>query len=161
MRPANDDFDAFRYQPPFQPRRNPARRYTMAAVAAGVVMLAGAGLISYVGTPGIAAQLGLAATGETPLIVKPNPVERRDLPNGSEIFAVSGEVVNPSNRPQPVPDILAELRDSHNRLVFSWTIQPDARTLRPRARLNFHSAQLDVPSNSKDLRFSFVRNRMG
>ncbi|MBX9795540.1 MJ0042-type zinc finger domain-containing protein [Sphingomonas sp.] len=155
-----EDYDAFRYQPPFQPRRNPARRYTIAAIAAGVVMLAGVGAISYFGSPGIAAQLGLAEARETVLIVEPSPVQRRNLPNGSEIFAVSGQVVNPSNRPQPVPDILAELRDSHHRVVFSWTIQPEARTLRPRQRLSFHSAQIDVPSNSKDLRFTFARSRL-
>ncbi|MBX9814106.1 MAG: zinc-ribbon domain-containing protein [Sphingomonas sp.] len=155
------DYDAFGYQPPFRPRRNPARRYTIAAVATSLVLVAGIAALSATGTQGLAAQLGLAAPSTTPLIVQADPVRREAQRNGSELFAVSGRVVNPSDRPQRVPDILAELRDSHRRVVFSWTIEPEQRLLRPGASLRFNSAQLDVPSNSRDLRFSFARPRVG
>jgi len=157
--PAND-FDAFGYQPPFRPRRNPARRYTIAAVATSLVLLAGIGALSATSSQGLAAQLGLAAPSATLLRVEADPIRREAQRNGSELFAVSGRIVNPSDRPQPVPDILAELRDSHRRVVFSWTIEPEHRTLRPGASLRFNSAQLDVPSNSRDLRFSFARPRV-
>lgn len=158
--PPGDDYDAFGYQPPFRPRRNPARRYTLAAIAAAVVMLAGIGALSATGGQSLAAQLGLARAPDTVLRVIADPVRRVPKRNGSELFAVSGQIVNPSDRPQAVPDILVELRDSHRRVVFSWTIEPEARRLRPRASLRFNSAQLDVPSNARDLRFSFARERL-
>jgi hypothetical protein len=55
-----------------------------------------------------------------------------------------------------VPDIRAELRDGQGRLVYSWTITPERRTLAPGAAIDFNSAKLDVPSNSKRLELSFA-----
>lgn len=154
-------YDAFAHRPPFAPRRNPARRYTMAAAAAGTAMLIGVGAILYTGAPGIAAQMGLAEqSAATPLRIEQFPIDRRDLDNGSELFAVSGRVVNPSNTRQVVPDIRVELRDaqgSRGRLVYSWTITPQQRVLPPRGSVEFNSAQLDVPKNSKQLDFTFSR----
>ena len=158
--PDSAEYDAFGYQPPFRPRRNPARRYTIAAVATSLVLVGGIAALSATGSQGLAAQLGLTAPAATPLLVQADPIRREAQRNGSELFAVSGRIVNPSSRPQRVPDILAELRDSHRRVVFSWTIEPEQRLLRPGASLRFNSAQLDVPSNSRDLRFSFARARM-
>lgn len=150
-----EDFDAFAHRAPFRPRRNPARRYTMAALAAGVAMLVGVGAILYSGAPGIAGRLGLATATETPLRLEQYPIDRRDLPSGSELFAVSGRIINPSTTRQPVPDIRAELRDAQGRLVYSWTIAPQQRVLAPNGTLEFNSAKLDVPGNSKRLDFSF------
>jgi hypothetical protein len=54
-----------------------------------------------------------------------------------------------------VPDIRAELRDAQGRLVYSWTIAPQQRWLGPRKAIDFNSAQLDVPRDSKMLELSF------
>ncbi|HEX8384219.1 MAG TPA: zinc-ribbon domain-containing protein [Sphingomonas sp.] len=141
---------------PAPARRNPARRWTAAAVAAGLLMLAGTGAILYTGAPGLASRLGLPGGGETALRIKDNPIERRELDNGSELFAVSGQVLNPSTAQQRVPDIRAELRDGGGRLVYSWTITPQRRTLAPGGSIDFNSAKLDVPANSKRLELSFA-----
>ena len=149
---------------PFRPRRNPARRRTIAAVAVGVVMLVGVGAILYSGEPIIATELGIGSALATPLQIQQYPIDRRDLPTGSELFAVSGRVVNPSNTRQPVPNIRAELRDGPSdasRVVFSWTITPPRRTLAPGEMVDFNSAQFDVPANSKRLDFSFERGSAG
>jgi predicted Zn finger-like uncharacterized protein len=154
--PVESDYDAFAHQPPFRARRNPARQWTIVAVAAGAAMLAGLGALVYTGDTGIATQLGLAiAPSETPLRLVDNPIERRDLANGSEMFAISGRVVNPTDTHQAVPDIRAELRDAQGRLVFSWTIRPEATALPPRGSVEFNSAKLDVPVNSEKLVLSF------
>lgn len=150
-----DDYDAFAHNAPFRPRRNPARRYTIAAVTAGVIMLLAVGAILYSGQPGIAAQLGFAAAAETPLKLQQYPIDRRDLENGSEMLAVSGRVTNPSKTRQTVPDIRAELRDAQGRPVYNWVIEPQQRQLAPGASLEFNSAQFDVPGNSKRLDLSF------
>ncbi|PCD04392.1 hypothetical protein COC42_09005 [Sphingomonas spermidinifaciens] len=153
----NPNFDPFAHRPPFQPTRNPARRWTMAAAIAGTSMLLGAGAILYTGAPGIAAQLGLPLPGaETPLRFTERAIERRYLSSGNELFVVSGKVSNPSSSAQPVPDIRAELRDPQGRIVYSWTITPEMRRLAPNATVAFSSGKLDVPANSKQLDLSFA-----
>jgi predicted Zn finger-like uncharacterized protein len=146
---------------PFRPRRTPARLWTVAAVGAAMLMLLLVGWIVYTGTPGIAAQLGLPVGGSaSPLQFVQEPIQRRELPNGSELFAISGRIVNGSNTAQRVPDIRADLIDNldvgRGRVVFSWTITPQQRTLAPHAQLAFNSAKLDVPANSKSLMLSFA-----
>ncbi|WP_375420488.1 MJ0042-type zinc finger domain-containing protein [uncultured Sphingomonas sp.] len=151
------EFDAFAHRPPFRPRKNAARRWTLIAVVGGLLMLAAIGAILWLGAPGLGARLGLPiGAAESPLRLHDNPIERRELENGSELFAVSGQVTNPSSDRQRVPDIRAELRDAQGRLVFSWTITPQRRSLAPGASIDFNSAKLDVPANSKRLELSFA-----
>ena len=147
------DYDAFAHEPPFRPRRNPAKRWTMAAVAAGVAMLAGVGGILWSGAPGLASDLFRPAT-QTPLKLVSKPVDRHDF-NGNEIFAISGTVLNPTDTRQSVPDIRADLRDAQKRIVFSWMIRPEATVLPPKGRVEFNSAKLDVPVNARELVLSF------
>lgn len=154
--------DIDRYDPvadgtPVRPRRNPARRWTAAAVAAGLLMILGVGIILWSSAPGILQRIGLPiGPQESPLRLIDNPIERRDLTNGSELFAVSGKVLNPSGTRQRVPDIRADLRDASGRIVFSWTITPQQRTLGPKSAIDFNSAKLDVPATSKRLELSFA-----
>ena len=73
------------------------------AVLAGLLMLIGAGAILWSGAPGLASRIGLAfGTDQTPLRFVRGPVERRELENGSELFAVSGQVINPTGGEQRV-----------------------------------------------------------
>ena len=154
---AAPDYDAFAHRPPFRPRRDQSRRWTIAAVAAGVLMLVAVAAIIWMSAPGLAQQLGLSfGPGESPLRLVDNPIERREMANGSELFAISGKVLNPSDTRQRVPDIRADLRDAKGRIVFSWTITPQQRSLGPKGSIDFNSAKLDVPANSKRLELSFV-----
>jgi len=159
---ASADYDPFAPQPPFKPRRNPARRWTAAAIVAGVSMLLGTAAILYSGAPGIAAQLGLGIGGEvdTPLLFTDKAVERRTMANGSELFMVSGKVVNPTGNKQSVPDIRVELTDAHDRLVYSWRITPQVRSLGPKGAIEFNGAKVDVPANAKVVQLSFA-NEIG
>lgn len=152
------EYDPFAPQPPFKPRRNPARRWTAAAVVAGFSMLLGTAAILYSGAPGIAAQLGLGIGGEvdTPLVFIDKNVELRTMPNGSEVFVVSGKVQNPTTGAQHVPDIRVELRDASDRLVYSWRITPENRELGPKAALGFTGAKVDLPPNAKVVELSFA-----
>jgi predicted Zn finger-like uncharacterized protein len=148
--------DPFAYRPPFKPRRNPARRATAAAVVTGSAMLLGAGAILYSSAPGLAAQMGLPlGAQETPLLFAEKAIARSNTASGNELFTVSGKVVNPSSESQRVPDIRAELRDAGGRIVYSWTITPQARTLGPQRALDFSSGKYDVPANSRMLELSF------
>lgn len=147
------DYDAFAHEPPFRPRRNPARRWTMAAVAAGTAMLACVGGLAYWDAPGFANQL-FRPVAPTPLKLITKPVDRHTF-NGNEIFAVSGAVLNPTETRQSIPDIRADLRDAQKRIVFSWMIRPEASTLAPKSQIQFNSAKIDVPVNAQELMLSF------
>jgi predicted Zn finger-like uncharacterized protein len=148
-------FDAFAHRPPFRARRNPVRRWTIGAVAACLLLIAATAAIMWTGMPGIGGWLGLGKT-ESALELRSNPIERRELENGSELFAISGQIINPSASAQRVPDLRAELKDAQGRVVFSWAIAPQQRTLGPGASLDFNSAKLDVPPSSKRLDLSFA-----
>lgn len=154
---ADDGIDAFAHEPPFRPRRNPTRRWTIAAAGAAALLLAGTGAIFWFGTPTLAAKLGLGGSFDVPLrfqLVR-NP-ERRTLPNGNELFAINARIVNPTPVDQRVPDIIAELRDAPNgRVVYSWTITPPRRTIGPNASIEFNSAEVDVPKGARALNLSF------
>ncbi|MBW6528037.1 zinc-ribbon domain-containing protein [Sphingomonas sp. RHCKR7] len=150
-------YDAFAHRPPFRPERNTARIRTIASLAAGLLMLAAVAVILWTTAPGLAQQVGLAiGPAELPLRIVDHPIERRKMANGSELFAVSGQITNPSPTRQRVPDIRADLRDAQGKIVFSWTITPQQRTLLPNGALDFNSAQVDVPATSKRLDLSFV-----
>jgi len=152
------------------PRPSRGQGWRWAAVAVALLIIAGAGIILWTGASGLLQRLGrpigvrfgaLAGSEQSPLRLIDNPIERRDLSNGSELFAVSGKVLNPSDVRQRIPDIRADLRDASGRIVFSWTITPQRRTLAPRSTIDFNSAKLDVPATSKRLELSFAGEKGG
>jgi hypothetical protein len=129
---------------------------TFIAVAAGIAMLGVIALIAYGDAPGLAARLGMSiGQKDTPLTIAKRPIERRELPDGTEMFAVSGQVLNPTDQRQSVPDVRADLRDAQGRLVYSWTIRPEKSALPPHGAVDFNSAKINVPVNSKMLVLSF------
>jgi predicted Zn finger-like uncharacterized protein len=155
--PSEPDYDAFAHTPPFRPRANPTRRWTIAAVSAAILLIAGAGAIQFFGTPTIAAKLGIPiGQFDVPLLLEvPLKPERQTLQNGNEMIAVVGKIINPTNSSQRVPDILAELRDAQGRVVYSWTITPPKRMISPRATAEFNSAEVNIPRGARALNLSF------
>lgn len=153
----DDEPDPFAHRPPFRPRINPTRRWTIAAVAAAVLLLGGVAAIQYFGTPSFAAKLGLpVGSADVPLLLEvPRKPERRTLESGNELFAVNGRIVNPTDERQRIPDILAELRDAQGRVVYSWTISPPQRSIGPKGAAEFNSAEVDVPKGASELNLSF------
>jgi predicted Zn finger-like uncharacterized protein len=154
---ADPSYDAFAHSPPFRPRRNPTRRWTIAAVVAATLLIAGAGAVQFFGTPTIAAKLGLPiGQFDVPLLLKvPVKPERLKLQNGNEMIAMVGKIVNPTDTVQRVPDILAELRDAQGRVVYSWTVNPPQRMIAPRATIEFNSAEVNIPRGARALNLSF------
>ena len=150
------EYDPFAPQPPFKPRRNPAKRWTAAAIVAGVSMLLGTGALLYSGAPGIASQLGLGVEAETPLRFADKNVERRNPSGGGELFAVSGKVINPTGAKQHVPDVAIDLRDGRGELVTTWRITPEVRTIGPKGSIEFNSARMNVPDTVRIVEFSFA-----
>jgi hypothetical protein len=95
---------------------------------------------------------GIAQAGTTPLQLMITTSDRQQLESGNELVAISGRVINPTDRELNIPPIRAELRDKQSRkLVHSWTIAPPARVLGPRSSASFNSAEVDVPKGGDEL----------
>ena len=154
----HERYDALDREPPFRPRRNPARMWTMLAIAAAVLMLGAVGALSYWGMPTIG---GRVAGTETPLVIKATrEPDRTKLESGNELLTVYGEVVNGTERVQRVPPIKAELRDGQGKVVYSWAISPPVSELGPRANTKFNSAVVDVPASVQRVTLKFDSNAL-
>lgn len=156
---------ATRTAPPADPplpfrraRRNPARRWTVLAGLAALVMVGIGGSVAAFGLPHWAQGLNPFAVGNEPdlVIELPASPDYRELADGTIYFAASGTVINPTDREQAVPPILAELRDDQGTIVYSWTIKPPVRTLPPNEKAAFSEAKLDIPRRATQLTVSWV-----
>ena len=151
------DHEAFAPEPPFRPRRNPARMWTAIAIGAAVLMLAAVAAISYFGLPTI----GTGATAPqatTPLVLElTRKPERRMMESGNELFALSGRILNPTEQVQRVPQIQALLKDTQNRVVYEWAISAPVSELQPGQSASFNSAEVDVPRTAHALSLRFGR----
>jgi predicted Zn finger-like uncharacterized protein len=148
------DYDAFAHEPPFKPRRNPAKMMTALAVAAAAVMLLAVAAISLLGVPTIGSNEAVAAS-PLKLEITRKP-ERRTMESGNELLAVSGRVFNPTDEVQRVPPIRAELRDAQGRIVYGWAISAPKAQLKPNESATFNSAEVDVPRVAQRLNLKFV-----
>jgi predicted Zn finger-like uncharacterized protein len=153
--------DVFASTPPFRPRANPTKRWTYAAVGAGVLMLAGIGAIQFLGTPSFLSNamesIGIGGGYfETPLRIEVQAKpERRLLESGNELFTIKGKIINPTSEQQRSPDILAELKDAQGRIIYGWTISPNPRTIPAKGSIDFNSAEVNVPKGAEKLNLSF------
>jgi predicted Zn finger-like uncharacterized protein len=142
----------FAHEPPFRPRRNPARLWTAAAVVFALTVAALIGAVSWFGLPD-----WLPAAHQTFGATRPDlelsfPAERQDrrkLPNGTEYFGASGTVTNIGKDVREVPPILIVLRDANNRIVYTWNVIPPKDVLKPGESETINEAVADVPKTAK------------
>lgn len=131
-----------------------ARRWTLLALAAGLLMLAAALAISYFGLPAMGGRIGLPVHAAQPSLTVEGEAERRALASGNELLTVTGRVHNPTDVVQRVPQIHAELRDAQDRVVYSWSILPPVPELQPGETVTFDSAEVDVPRGGSTVRLN-------
>ncbi len=145
------------WEPPTRYRRNPAKLWTAAAL--GFVLLVGAlgGALWYFGPPAWLVNMGLGwQRGQPGLVVlSPLRTERRET-QGGEIFSVSGRIRNFGDRTQPVPPVVVELRDTQNRLVFSWLAKADKDVLEPGEEARIAEGRRDIPKAASTVVVRFV-----
>jgi hypothetical protein len=147
-----ENYDAFAHEPPFRPRRNPARLLTTAAVAFAVLALAALAAVYLIGAPRLGAMAGSAS--QTPLRIEGSTARQR-LASGNSLLTVNGRVWNPAGRPQRVPPIQVELRDAGGAVVSSWSISPPVSELQPGQSATFSNTEIDVPPAAKRLHLGF------
>ena len=142
----------FDHEPPFRPRRNWLRLWTWAAII--FALFAGGTIVavSYFGLPDwvpVSRPTFAAGQQDLQLDFPPDQQERRQLPNGTEYFGVSGTVTNIGSEAHGVPPILIVLRDERDRIVFSFEIDPPKSTLAPGETVRINEAVTDVPRAAK------------
>jgi predicted Zn finger-like uncharacterized protein len=151
--PPAEPMEAYPDGPPFRPRRNPAKLWTIAAVVAAALMTAGILAVQYFGLPKFGERI-IPVQAADALDLNGTAIPRR-LASGNELLEVRGEIVNRTDEVQRVPQIRAELKDSQNRVVYTWSIAPPVRELQPRGRVAFNSANVDVPRGGRVLSLTF------
>ncbi|MGZ8284994.1 MAG: zinc-ribbon domain-containing protein [Allosphingosinicella sp.] len=150
-----ENYDAFAHEPPFRPRRNPARMWTTIAIAAAASMLAATAAIYSFGLPELGVDIALPSRGATPLKLD-YEAENRTLASGNALLTVTGRIINPTQSVQRVPQLRAEVRDPSGKVVHSWSISPPVSELQPGQSATFNSAEMDVPTGEgRKLRVAF------
>jgi hypothetical protein len=141
--PPAPDRSQFAHEPPFKPRRNPAKLMTYAAVAFALLIAALGGATWYFGW----LEGSFAAAGKEPdlkIVLHDNLQLGRDA-DGSPYFIASGSIVNPTAETQKVPELLVTLKDAGGRSVYSWTMKAPKSSLAPGAKMDFSQLRRDVP----------------
>jgi hypothetical protein len=144
---------------PFRrPRRNPARTWTIIAASVALLLTGATAALYWFGLPSWAQGLGIPGLVSEPdlLIELDANQDHRTLADNTIYFAASGTIINPTDRAQPVPPILAELRDAQGTIVYSWTIKPPVRSLPAGEKVTFSEAKLDIPRRASQLTVSWA-----
>ena len=147
-----DTYSSFAHEPPFRPRLNTLKLWTWAAVTFAIVSLAAIGAVAWYGLPNwmpLSHQTFAEAQPDLVLDFPANRQDRRTLPNGTEFFGASGTVTNVGRSRRTVPTILIVLRDSRERIVYSWEVVPAKRQLAPGESVSVNEAVTDVPKSAK------------
>lgn len=137
-------------------KRRSFRLLTIAAAIMALLLLAAVGAVIAIGPDKLGEKLGFVPTAVPLRIEMSRTPERRETASGNELLAVTGRIVNPTDVPQPVRDIRAELRDTQGRTVYSWRIARPVPMLAPGASAEFDGAAVDIPRGAKNLHLSFI-----
>jgi len=145
---ATDMFSPFAAEDELEPRR---RSPLATIVIVALVIIIAAALFWFFAPDDLRAKLGIAAAGASPLALVTTHMDRQRLESGNELLTVTGRVINPTTKEQDVPPIQAQLKNHAGKIVYSWTIQPPARSLPAGASASFNSAEVNVPSGGDEL----------
>lgn len=124
----------------------------MAAALFAVVSFGAIGAVAWFGLPAWMPLSGPTfGEGQAGLVLDfpANRQDRRTLPNGIEFFGASGTVTNVGTARRTVPPILVVLRDSHDRIVYTWELMPPKRQLNPGESVTVNEAVTDLPKSAK------------
>lgn len=149
---SDDDHSPFDHQPPFRPRRNPARLWTIAALAFALTVAALGTAAWYFGLPRWLPGAGQTFGADRPdlaLSFPPEKQDRRQLPNGTEYFGASGTVTNEGKDVRALPEILIVLRDANDKVVKTWEVPPPQEELGPGESVTINAAVTDVPKSAR------------
>lgn len=143
---------SFDFGPPFRPRRNRVRMWTLAALLFALVALLAVAAVARYGLPDwvpVSRSTFAEAQPDLQLDFPANRQDRRTLPDGTEYFGASGSIRNVGQTRRAVPTILIVLRDSRERIVYSRELSPPKRQLAPGESVSINEALTDVPASAR------------
>jgi predicted Zn finger-like uncharacterized protein len=146
--PADDEFSPFPAADEVEPRR---RRPILFILIVIILVAALAVAFYFLAPPEWKARLGVGTGTASQLALVTTHMDRQQLASGNQLLTVTGRVINPTDREQTVPPLQAQIRSRAGKIVYSWTIDPPARTLAPRASASFNSAEVNVPAGGDEL----------
>lgn len=131
----------FDHEPPFKPRRNPAKLWTMAALAFAIIIAIIAGALWYSGA--LQGSLATQTTTSRLEITLGENNEINETVDGRRFFIASGTIINPTNDTLKVPDMIATLLDNDEREIYSWEIPAPVDELEAGGSIEFSGAARD------------------
>ncbi len=131
----------FDHEPPFKPRRNPAKLWTIAAIAFALIIAIIAGALWYSGA--LEGSLASQTTTSRLEITLGENNEINETVDGRRFFIASGTIINPTNDTLKVPDMIATLLDNDEREIYSWEIPAPVDELEAGGRIDFSGAARD------------------
>jgi hypothetical protein len=149
-------FSPFAANGEVEPRR---RRPLLIIVILVLLVIAGAAAFWFVAPPDLKAKLGISAASASPLALVTTHMDLQQLESGNQLLTVTGRVINPTTKEQVVPPLQAQLLGRGGKVVYSWTIDPPARSLPAGASASFNSAEVNVPPGGSDLRITLGQPR--
>ena len=158
----DDAQSQFDHEPPFRPRRNPARMWTIAAALFAVVTLGAVATIAWYGLPSWVPFAKPMFAEERPglkLNFPENQQGMRELQDRSWFFEANGVVSNISQTSQNVPAILVILRDARGRIVYTGEIAPPKRVLAPGETMAISQALVPVPRGAVKAQYGWKPGR--
>ena len=154
----DEDYSQFDSEPPFRPRRNPLKLWTIAASIFAVIALGTVAAASYWGMPDwVPVTRPVFGVGDNDLVFD-FPDQRQDLrklPNGTVFFGARGTVTNTGPESRNVPPILVVLRDEHDRIVYQLELNAPKSTLAPGEVVTVSGAESNVPPAAKFAEFGW------
>jgi hypothetical protein len=152
--PDFEERSQFAHEPPFRPRRNPAKIMTYAAIAFAALIAVTGGALWYSGW--LDGRFAMGGADPALKIVLHDNLELGRAADGSPFFIASGSIVNPTPQAQTVPDMLVTLKDASGRAIFKWEMKPPVRKLAPGAKADFSQLKRDVPLASSKISVGWV-----
>ena len=140
-------FDA---EPLAGPRRS-RPLWTWAAAILAIMVAAAVAAIAFWGLPDWVpgGRQTVAAEPELVLDFPDDQQGMRQLANGTEFFGASGTITNTGSDTKRVPPILIVLRDSRERIVYSFEVVPPKHSLAPGESMAVSEAVTEVPRSAR------------
>ena len=147
----------FAHEPPFRPRRNPAKIMTYGAIAFAAFIAVAGGALWYSGW--LEGSFAVSAKESKLQIELHDNLALGRAADGSPYFIASGSIVNPTAERLPVPNMLVTLKDASGRSIFNWEMKPPIASLAPGATVDFSQLKRDVPLASSKISIVWVLGR--
>ena len=158
--PSRDDLperSQFAHEPPFRPRRNPAKMLTYAAIAFAALIAVAGGALWYSGW--LEGSFAVSKAESKLTIDLHDNLDLGRAADGSPYFIASGSIVNPTAEKLAVPNMLVTLKDASGRSIFNWEMKPPVASLAPGATVDFSQLKRDVPLASSKISIVWVLDR--